>query len=122
MFRQYSHLRNWPLLDLRLRHISERVFREYPRFQSFHGSASDSSLSYILGSAGTLIFDITIVSQSVLYRKPTDKGKAGRRNLRILRGTLPEEQSLLSAGATGADEGASPQHRRRTMGDTDDNV
>ena len=121
MFRQYSHLRNWPLLDLRLRHISERVFREYPRFQSFHGSASDSSLSYILGSAGTLMFDITIVSQSFLYRKLTDKEKAVKRDWRASRG-VAEEEGLLSAGATGAEEGASPPHRRRTVSSTDDNV
>ena len=68
------------------------------------------------------MFDVTIVSQSILYRKPTDKEKVGRRNFRIGRGTSPEEEGLLSAGATGADEGISPQHRRRTVGDNDDNV
>ena len=68
------------------------------------------------------MFDITIVTQSFLYRKPTDKEKAGRRNFRLGRGIPAEEEGLLSAGATGADEGASPQYRRRTVDDTDDNV
>ena len=68
------------------------------------------------------MFDVTIVSQSFLYRTPTDKEKVGRRNSRFGRGTSPEEEGLLSAGATGADEGISPQHRRRTVGDNDDNV
>jgi hypothetical protein len=68
------------------------------------------------------MFDITIVSQSFLYRKSTDKEKLYRRNSRVGRGASPEEEGLLSAGATGADEGISPQHRRRTVGDTDDNV
>jgi len=79
------------------------------------------SIPYLLGSAGTLMFDITIVSQSFLYRKPTDKEKAAKRSFRAGRGTSAEEEALLSAGATGADEGA-PQHRRRIVGDTDDNV
>jgi len=68
------------------------------------------------------MFDVTIVSQSLLYREQTDKEKASRRNSRAGRGTSAEEEGLLSAGATGADEGVSPQHRRRAMGDTDDNV
>ena len=68
------------------------------------------------------MFDVTIVSQTFLYRKLTDKGKADRRNFRVGRGASPEEEGLLSAGATGADEGISPQHRRRTVGDDDDNV
>jgi len=80
------------------------------------------SIPYILGSAGTLIFDITIVSQSFLYRKLTDKEKASKRGFRASRGISAEEEGLLSAGSTGADEGASPQYRRRTVGDTDDNV
>lgn len=68
------------------------------------------------------MFDVTIVSQFFLYRKLTDKEKVGRRNSRVGRGMSPEEEGLLSAGATGADEGVSPQHRRRTVGDPDDNV
>lgn len=122
MFRQYSRLRNWTLLGPRLRRISERVFREYPKSQSFHGSASDFSLSYILGSAGTLMFDVTIVSQSILYRKLTDKEKATKRDWRVSRGASAEEEGLLSTGATGTEEGASPPTRRRTVGGTDDNV
>lgn len=80
------------------------------------------SIPYLLGSAGTLMFDITIVSQSLLYRKPIDKEKLGCRNSRTGRGTSAEEEGLLSAGATGADEGVSPQHRRRTLSNTSDSV
>ena len=68
------------------------------------------------------MFDVTIVSQFFLYRRLTNKGKIGRRNSRAGRGMSPEEEGLLSAGATGADEGVAPQHRRRIMGDSDDNV
>ncbi|KAF9646402.1 hypothetical protein BDM02DRAFT_3156563 [Thelephora ganbajun] len=78
------------------------------------------SLPYIMGSAGTLMFDVTIVSQSFLYRKSADKEKAGRGRSRVSQGASAEEEGLLSAGATGANEGVS-QHRRRTVGDTDDN-
>lgn len=79
-------------------------------------------IPYLLGSAGTLMFDITIVSQSFLYRKPVDKEKLGWRNSRTGRGTSAEEEGLLSAGATGADEGVPPQHRRRTLSNTSDSV
>ena len=67
------------------------------------------------------MFDVTIVSQSVLYRKLTDKEKSAKRTFRTGRGIPAEEEGLLSAGATGAGEGTSP-HRRRTLGDTDDSV
>lgn len=79
-------------------------------------------LSYLLGSAGTLMFDVTIVSQSFLYRKLVDKEKYGWRASRIGRGTSAEEEGLLSAGATGTDEGVSPQYRRRALSNTSDNV
>lgn len=68
------------------------------------------------------MFDVTIVSQSFLYREPTDREKASKRNFRLGRGTSAEEEGLLSAGATGADEGTSPQHRRKTVDDGDDDV
>ena len=122
MFHRSSRLRSWTLPGLRPRHISERVFREFLVFHNPMQPRISHILSYLLGSAGTLMFDVTIVSQFFLYQKLTDKGKMGRRNSRVGRGMSPEEEGLLSAGATGADEGASPQHRRRTMGDPDDNV
>jgi hypothetical protein len=68
------------------------------------------------------MFDVTIVSQSFLYRKPINKEKLSWRNSRTGRGTSAEEEGLLSAGATGADEGASPQHRRRALSNTGDSV
>ena len=80
------------------------------------------SPSYLLGSAGTLMFDVTIVSQSFLYRKPADKEKSGWRSSRTGRGTSAEEEGLLGAGTTGADEGTSPQHRRRALSNTSEDV
>ena len=68
------------------------------------------------------MFDITIVSQSFLYRKQMDKEKSIWRNPHIGRGTSAEEEGLLSADATGAGEGASPQYRRRTLTNIDDNA
>jgi len=60
------------------------------------------------------MFDVTVVSQSFLYRIPTEKVEAGKRESRTGRGTSTEEEGLLSTGA--------PKHRRRTVGNTDDNV
>lgn len=68
------------------------------------------------------MFDVTIVSQSFLYRKPVDKEKPGWRSSRVGRGTSAEEEGLLSAGATGADEGTTPQYRRRALSNTGDDV
>jgi len=68
------------------------------------------------------MFDVTIVSQSFLYRKLTDKEKAAKRDWRVSRGASAEEEGLLNTGATGTEEGVSPPHRRRTVGGTDDNA
>ena len=68
------------------------------------------------------MFDVTIVSQSFLYRKSVDKEKSGWRSSRVGRGTSAEEEGLLSAGATGADEGTSPQYRRRALSGTSNDV
>lgn len=55
------------------------------------------SIPYLLGSGGTLIFDVTIVSQSFIYR-----GKAPRRRGRgssiAHRASLAEEQACLLGG------------------------
>lgn len=68
----------------------------------------------MLGSGGTLIFDVTIVTQSLLYRPPSE-----RKVRKELAGNVSaEEEGLLSAGTTGADEVVSP--RRRTGLDSDD--
>lgn len=80
------------------------------------------SQSYLLGSGGTLMFDVTIVSQSFLYRKPVDKEKSGWRSSRTGRGTSAEEEGLLTAGTTGTGESAPPQHRRRALSNTSEDV
>lgn len=52
------------------------------------------------------MFDITIVAQTFIY-KP--KMHRGRRSSRAL---LAEEEGLLSAGATGTEDMATPSRRR----------
>ncbi|KAJ7709794.1 PQ loop repeat-domain-containing protein [Mycena rosella] len=53
------------------------------------------SLPYLLGSGGTLLFDISIVSQSVIYRRPRRHGKG--------RTMLEEEGGLMSGDALAHD-------------------
>ncbi|KAI0748128.1 PQ loop repeat-domain-containing protein [Daedaleopsis nitida] len=67
------------------------------------------SIPYLLGSGGTLMFDITIVTQSVLYRP-----KGGSRGRRPSRTYNEEEAGLLSAEATGPE--GSPTASRRRVG------
>ncbi|KAI0685158.1 PQ loop repeat-domain-containing protein [Cytidiella melzeri] len=69
------------------------------------------SIPYLLGSAGTLMFDVTIVTQSFFYRpKPHMRG-------RHLSRAREEEEGLLSAGATGAEDPSTPSRRRLPTGD-----
>jgi len=68
------------------------------------------SIPYLLGSGGTLMFDVTIVVQSFLYRPETNL--RGRRLSR----SLSEEEGLLSAGATGAEDPLTPSRRRLPTG------
>jgi len=65
------------------------------------------SIPYLLGSGGTLMFDITIVAQSFIYRP-----KSSLRGRHLSRTVNEEEQGLLSAGATGADDPNTPSRRR----------
>ncbi|KAJ7271890.1 PQ loop repeat-domain-containing protein [Mycena haematopus] len=65
---------------------SERVFQPPPASSEF----LRESLPYLLGSGGTLMFDVTIVSQSWLYRaRPRRHGRSR---------TQLEEESGLMAG------------------------
>ncbi|KZT09524.1 uncharacterized protein LAESUDRAFT_646353 [Laetiporus sulphureus 93-53] len=65
------------------------------------------SIPYLMGSGGTLVFDVAIVTQSFLYRP---KGHA--RGRRASRSMPEEEEALLSAGATGAEDMGTPSRRR----------
>ncbi|CCM04598.1 uncharacterized protein FIBRA_06780 [Fibroporia radiculosa] len=65
------------------------------------------SIPYLLGSGGTLVFDVTIVTQSFIYRPKTHS-----RGRRASRAGLAEEEGLLSAGATGAEDIITPSRRR----------
>ncbi|KAH9843067.1 PQ loop repeat-domain-containing protein [Rhodofomes roseus] len=64
------------------------------------------SIPYLLGSGGTLVFDITIVAQSLIYRQKTYRGRRSSRSL------AAEEEGLLSAGATGTEDVTTPSRRR----------
>lgn len=63
---------------------------------------------YLIGSGGTLMFDITIVTQSFLYR-PKHLHRGRRPSLTA----NEEEQGLLSADTTGAAEDMTAPSRRR---------
>ncbi|KAJ7046908.1 PQ loop repeat-domain-containing protein [Mycena alexandri] len=62
---------------------SEKVFLPPPVSTDF----LRESLPYLLGSGGTLMFDVTIVSQSVIYRRPRRHGRS-----------RTEEEGALMAG------------------------
>ncbi|KAJ7125461.1 PQ loop repeat-domain-containing protein [Mycena crocata] len=66
---------------------SEKVFQPPPVSTEF----LRESLPYLLGSGGTLVFDVTIVSQSLIYRRPPRRHNRGR--------TLEEEGALLAGDA-----------------------
>ncbi|THH33944.1 hypothetical protein EUX98_g201 [Antrodiella citrinella] len=69
------------------------------------------SIPYLLGSGGTLMFDVTIVAQSFIYRP-----KAHLRGRRSSRTVNEEEAGLLSADATGAEDPITPSRRRLPTG------
>ncbi|KAH9901390.1 PQ loop repeat-domain-containing protein [Cubamyces lactineus] len=66
------------------------------------------SIPYLLGSGGTLMFDVTIVAQSLIYRP-----KALSRGRRTSRTYSEEEAGLLDAART-CPEGSPVASRRRT--------
>ncbi|KAH8107000.1 PQ loop repeat-domain-containing protein [Cristinia sonorae] len=81
-----------------------------PKLQQAPAEASAflrESIPYLLGSGGTLMFDVTIVTQSFIYRPKTLS--RGRRPSRTAN---EEEAGLLSADATGAEEPITPSRRR----------
>ncbi|KAL7283393.1 hypothetical protein ACG7TL_002823 [Trametes sanguinea] len=67
--------------------------------------------SYLLGSGGTLMFDVTIVAQSLIYRP-----KALIRGRRTSRSYSEEEAGLLDASRGTSGAGTSPVASRRCTG------
>ncbi|KAJ7685303.1 PQ loop repeat-domain-containing protein [Mycena polygramma] len=65
---------------------SERVFQPPPASSEF----LRESLPYLLGSGGTLMFDVTIVGQSLMYRRPRRHGRMR---------TVGEEDGLMAGDA-----------------------
>ncbi|KAJ7343374.1 PQ loop repeat-domain-containing protein [Mycena albidolilacea] len=80
---------------------SERAFQPPPASSEF----LRESLPYLLGSGGTLMFDVTIVGQSLIYRpRPRRHGRSR---------TLGEEEGGLMAGDALAHEQHPPRGRAR---------
>ena len=79
-----------------------RIRSLHQRIDSVRASSSSSPLAvlhfrrYLLGSGGTLMFDITIVSQSFIYRPRSHRGRG--RSIRAR--TLNEEETGLLTGDT----------------------
>lgn len=59
------------------------------------------------------MFDVTIVIQSFLYRPKPMRGRRGSRTI------VEEEEGLLSAGATGAEDPFTPSRRRMPITPSD---
>ncbi|KAA1471090.1 hypothetical protein DENSPDRAFT_871340 [Dentipellis sp. KUC8613] len=71
------------------------------------------SIPYLLGSGGTLMFDVTIVMQSFIYRQhPHPHGHRGRRESVRARTHSEEEEGLLSAGASAMEDSTHAGRRR----------
>ncbi|ETW85836.1 hypothetical protein HETIRDRAFT_100579 [Heterobasidion irregulare TC 32-1] len=76
------------------------------------------SLPYLLGSGGTLMFDVTIVTQSLFYRHRPPLHLRGRRSsVRARNHMEEEEEGLLGAGASGAGDPTTPSRRRLVEGE-----
>jgi hypothetical protein len=64
--------------------------------------------SYLLGSGGTLMFDVAIVTQSFIYR-PHPRLSGSRTFSREI--TAPEEEGLMRADAGDVEEPYTPRRR-----------
>jgi hypothetical protein len=73
--------------------ISPRACRAFSKAFTSHFTHHDFR-SYLLGSGGTLMFDVTIVTQSFIYRPPS-RTRASRSFSREV--TVAEEEGLLPA-------------------------
>ncbi|GJJ15795.1 hypothetical protein Clacol_010073 [Clathrus columnatus] len=57
------------------------------------------SVPYLLGSGGTLLFDVTIVSQSFIYTSTTKRDRKKRRRSRTLSSALPSTRGRMRLGS-----------------------
>lgn len=86
-------------------HVSHREYAvSFSRTFAF--SLLTSSRSYLLGSAGTLIFDVAIITQSFIYR-PHPRARESRLFPREV--TAAEEESLMPS------DGVEPHTPRRRL-------
>jgi|SRR5882762_2633877 len=76
-------------------------------------SLSSHFYRYLLGSAGTLIFDVSIVSQSLIYRSKSPRHR-GRRGSMRRRTNVEEETGLLSADVLAGQRGSLSRSKSRT--------
>jgi len=70
------------------------------------------SIPYLLGSAGTLLFDISIVGQSLIYRRQPLRHRGRRGSTR--RRAVAEETGLLSADALAGQSDTLSRSKSRT--------
>ncbi|KAI0065409.1 hypothetical protein BV25DRAFT_1679962 [Artomyces pyxidatus] len=69
------------------------------------------TIPYLLGSGGTLVFDVTIVTQSFIYRQPTPRTRRGS----VRASThAEEEEGLMNADLNDVEEPNTPHRRRLT--------
>ncbi len=85
-------------------YISWRACRKF--LKTFTFSLLIVSRSYLLGSGGTLMFDVTIVAQSFIYR-PHPRARESRSFSREV--TTEEEESLMRSD--GVEEPYTPRRR-----------
>lgn len=90
--------------------ISPRVYRtsSYLLVLSFRLAHATNICRYLLGSGGTLMFDVTIVSQFALYRRKASPRERGRRT--SVSRHIAEEEGLLGEDV---EEGTTTPQRRR---------
>jgi len=76
-------------------------------------TAVHTGVSYLLGSGGTLLFDVTIVCQSLIYRRGPPR-RRGRRNSTRHMTVGEEEAALLSADALASHNEVLARSKSRT--------
>lgn len=86
--------------------FSPRACRKYSRTLTL--LTLKRSGSYLLGSGGTLMFDVAIVTQSFIYR-PHPRLSGSRTFSREV--TAPEEEGLMRADASDVEEPYPPRRR-----------
>lgn len=101
-------------------HTSRRAYRQSSSLCLFFSFTQlcHRCVRYLLGSGGTLMFDVTIVTQSLFYRHRPPLHLRGRRSSVRARNHMEEEEGLLGAGTSGAGDPTTPSRRRLVEGES----